>query len=367
MKKPEPADRFIVWATAILAIFGAVMFASATSGLAARGEAILGDFLAQVGLGLVGGGILAYAVSRVPHRRFRTAAVGIFAAGLLACAAVFIPGLGVSHGGATRWLDLGPVTAQPLELLKIGYVVLLAALLGRKRGVEGWTGVLSYGVVTGLAGIILILQPDRDGLALLGVTGFAMLLAAGADWKRLATLGVLGVAAIAAIIMSAGYSVDRVLTFMDPNDDPLGTDYQIQQSLIAVGGGELTGRGLGQSLQKLGRLPEPTSDSIFAVLAEESGFLGAAFTVLAFIALGVACFRVARRAPDTFGGLLAAGFGTLVLAQAFLNIASAVNLVPLAGLPLPFVSKGGTALVGALVSMGIVASVSRGARGEGKA
>ncbi len=364
MKKLDPADRFLAVATAIIALFGAAMFFSATSGLAARGEAILGDVIAQVGLGLVGGGALAYLVSRIPYRRLRAAAVGLFAASVLATVAVFVPGLGVSHGGATRWLDLGPVTAQPLELLKIGYVVLLAALLGRRRGVEGWRGVLSYAAVTGIAGTALILQPDRDGLLLLGGTGFAMLLAAGADWKRLGILAAIGAVLSVGLVLSAGYSVDRVLTFMDPNDDPLGSDYQIQQSLIAVGAGQVTGRGLGQSLQKLGRLPEPTSDSIFAVLAEESGFLGAAFTVLVFVALGAACFRVARRAPDAFGGLLAAGFGTLVLTQAFLNIASAVNLMPLAGLPLPFVSKGGTALVGALVSMGIVAAVSRAGRQE---
>jgi cell division protein FtsW len=366
MKRAEPADRFLVWSTVALCVFGAIMFVSATSGLAARGEAVLGDIAAQVGLGLLGGGLVAYLVSRMPHRRFRVLAVAIFAAGILSCLAVFIPGLGISHGGATRWLDLGPVTAQPLELLKIGYVVLLAALLGRKRGVEGWNGLLAFGVVTFLAAIVLILQPDRDGLMLLGMTGFAMLLAAGADWKRLGILAGLGIVAGTVLIFSAGYSVDRVLTFLDPNDDPLGTDYQIQQSLIAVGGGEVTGRGLGQSLQKLGRLPEPTSDSIFAVLAEESGLLGAAFTVLAFVALAAACFRVSRRAPDAFGGLLAAGFGTMIVAQAFLNIASAVNLMPLAGLPLPFVSKGGTALVSALVSIGIVASVSRAAKGEGR-
>jgi cell division protein FtsW len=366
MRRLEPIDQFLAYAAGVLALFGAMMFVSAASGLAARGEAIAGDIFAQLGLGLAGGGAAAYLVSRVQYRRFRALAVALFAVSLLATAAVFVPGIGISHGGATRWLDLGFVTAQPLELLKIGYVVLLAALLGRRRGAEGWRGVTTYGVVTGLAGAVLIAQPDRDGLLLLGVTGFAMLFAAGAEWKKMGILAAVGTVAVAALILSAGYSIDRVLTFIDPDDDPLGSDYQIRQSLIAVGSGETFGRGLGQSLQKLGRLPEPTSDSIFAVLAEESGFAGATFTVLAFVALGAACFRVARRAPDAFGGLLAAGFGTLILVQAFLNIASAVNLMPLAGLPLPFVSKGGTALVGALISVGIVASVSRAAKGEGR-
>lgn len=368
MRKLEPIDRFLAYATGILAFFGAAMFVSAASGLAARGEAIMGDILAQVGLGLCGGGALAYLVSRVPHRRLRPFAVAFFAFAALATAAVFVPGLGVSHGGATRWLNLGFISAQPLELLKIAYVVMLAALLGRRRGVDGWSGVISFGIVTAVAGAVLVPQPDRDGFILLGMTGFAMLLAAGTEWKKLGILAAAGAIGVVALVFSAGYSIDRVLTFIDPDDDPLGSDYQIQQSLIAVGSGQAFGRGLGQSLQKLGRLPEPTSDSIFAVLAEESGFAGATFATLAFVALGAACFRVARRSPDAFGGLLAAGFGTLILTQAFLNIASAVNLMPLAGLPLPFVSKGGTALLGALISVGIVASVSRaaGAKAEGR-
>lgn len=366
MRRPEAADRFLVYATATIAAFGAAMFVSATSGLAARGEAIMGDILAQVGLGLGGGGAVAYLISRIPYRRLRPFAVTIFAVSVIATAAVFIPGLGVSSGGATRWLDLKIVTAQPLELLKIGYVVLLAALLGRRHGAEGWRGVIAFASVTAVAGAVLVLQPDRDGLILLGMTGFAMLLVAGAEWRKLGALALVGAVAVTGLVLSAGYSVDRLLTFIDPNDDPLGSDYQIQQSLIAVGAGETFGRGLGQSLQKLGRLPEPTSDSIFAVLAEESGFAGATFTVLAFVALGAACLRVARNAPDAFGGLLATGFGALILIQAFFNIASAVNLMPLAGLPLPFVSKGGTAIMGALVSVGIVAAVSRAARAAGR-
>lgn len=359
MRRQEPIDRFLLWSTVTLCVFGALMFFSATSGLAARGQAIAGDIVTQVVLGFGIGGALGYGASRVPYRRLRPWAVALFALGIASVAAVFIPGLGVSHGGATRWLDLRIFSVQPLEFLKIGYVVLLAALLGRRGGADGWRGLWAFATVTGIAAGVLILQPDRDGIALLAIAGAAMLFTSGLAWRKVAGLAAIGAVGLAGLVFSAGYSADRFFTFLDPDDDPLGSDYQIQQSLLAVGSGQAFGRGLGQSLQKLGRLPEPTSDSIFAVLAEESGFAGAAFTVLAFAALTLACLRVARRAPDSFGALLAIGFGSLIASQALINIASSLSLMPLAGLPLPFVSKGGTALVSALVSVGIVASVSR--------
>lgn len=189
-----------------------------------------------------------------------------------------------------------------------------------------------------------------------------MFVASGAKLRDIGIIAVVGLLLLTILFFTRDYVADRILTFINPNADPLGTSYQLQQSLLAVGAGEFWGRGFGASIQKFGRLPEPISDSIFSVFAEEFGFFGSVILILAFLTFAMRGLWVAARSPDLFGGLLAVGIVVIIVFQSFLNIASMLGLVPLSGLPLVFVSHGGTALMAALGAVGILLSVSRAAK-----
>jgi cell division protein FtsW len=194
---------------------------------------------------------------------------------------------------------------------------------------------------------------------IMGFAGLAMFLVAGAKWRDIGILVLAAVLMLAVVAIARPYVMDRITTFLDPGADPQGSGYQIQQSLIAVGSGGFAGRGFGQSIQKFEYLPEPTSDSIFAVYAEEFGFLGTTLLVIGFVCMTMRGYKTATQAKDIFGTLLVVGFMTIIAAQAFLNMGAMVALAPLSGLPLPFISHGGTALAATLASLGIVLNVSK--------
>jgi cell division protein FtsW len=189
--------------------------------------------------------------------------------------------------------------------------------------------------------------------------GTAIYFLGGANLKHIGIVGVLGLLAVIALLLTRPYLLDRVTTFINPAEDALGSGYQIQQSLIAIGSGGLTGRGFGQSLQKFNYLPEPIGDSIFAVAAEEFGFLGSLVLILLFAALMFRGYQLSMRARDTFGGLLMLGLVILIVAQSFFNMAAMLGILPLSGLPLIFVSHGGTAMFFALFSVGIILNISK--------
>tara|TARA_B100001989_G_C24361383_1_gene374705 strand:- start:93 stop:734 length:642 start_codon:yes stop_codon:yes gene_type:complete len=205
----------------------------------------------------------------------------------------------------------------------------------------------------------MLLQPDTDTFMIMAFAGMSMFLVAGARWRDIGFIIIAGVLLIATVAMLRPYIMDRMLTFLDPDADPLGSGYQIHQSLIAVGSGGIAGRGFGQSIQKFEYLPEPTSDSIFAVYAEEFGFIGSVTLIFSMVFLTLRGYRTASQAKDIFGTLLVIGFMTIIIAQAFLNIGAMLAIAPLSGLPLPFISHGGTALLSTLASLGIVLNVSK--------
>jgi cell division protein FtsW len=267
----------------------------------------------------------------------------------------------MTHGGATRWLDLGFVTLQPSELLKIGFVIYLATWFsGVHNKIGNWKfGLLPFVGVVGIVGAIMLKQPDTDTFVIMGAAGMAMFLAAGAKWKDIALIVIGGILTIVIIAMVRPYVMERLTTFLDPDQDQLGSGYQINQSLIAIGSGGAFGRGFGQSIQKFDYLPEAIGDSIFAVYAEEFGFLGTTILIIGLVSLALRGYKTAAQAEDIFGTLLVTGFITLIIAQAFLNIAAMTGMAPLSGLPLPFISHGGTALMATLASLGIVLNVSR--------
>jgi cell division protein FtsW len=346
----------------VLVVGGLFIFLSASLGLLARGGASFSDVAySQIVLGLGGGGIAFLIATILPYRLWRRLAFLIFPAALVLTALVFAPVIGTEFKGAHRWLSLGPLTLQPSEFLKIAYVIALAAWLSmakRKLG-DLRFGLLPFMGFTAATGVVLLFEPDTDTFALMAAAGLAMFFAAGAKMRDLVILVAVAALGLAVLVTFRPYLADRVATFLNPSTDPRGTSYQIQQSLLAIGAGELFGRGFGQSVQKFGTLPEPISDSIFSVFAEEFGFIGSAALVIAFLVFVLRGLWIAARSPDLFGGLLALGIVVLIGSQAFLNIGAMLGLMPLSGLPLPFVSHGGTALMAALGASGLLLSVSR--------
>ncbi len=357
-------DRFFLVTTVILITAGVFIFISASTGLLARPEhmTVSGQIIKQLlslGIGLC---LALFILSRKDTLAFwHKYAFYFFIAALGATLLVFIPGVGSSHGGALRWIDLGPLSLQPAEFLKFAFVLYFAAWCAgiRKRVQTFAFGPLALLVLLGLIAPILIKQPDYGSLIIIGITGFCMLIFAGARWKHTLPLLVVGVLCAVLAVMFVPYIGQRVDTFLHPDKDLLGAGYQINQSLIAIGSGGLTGRGFGQSVQKFSFLPEPMGDSVFAVFAEEWGFVGATLLVALFIAFLNFGYRIAIRAETPFSRLIVLGFVTIIVSQSFINIASMTGVFPLTGDPLVFVSKGGTSLVMTLIEIGIILAISR--------
>lgn len=358
----EPIDRVFLWSVAILVTVGIIIFISASLGILAKNESKFYNVLfSQLALGLVGGGVALYVTSRVPYLFWRKNAFYIFLTTIVLMVLVFVPGLGFVHGGARRWIALGSVSFQPAEFLKLGFIIYFAAWLSwvRQRVSDFRFGVLPLIIMLAIIAGLLFAQPDTKSFVLMLVAGGAMLFVAGVPWKYI--LGVAGAGIIVLSILAAAtpYIRDRVKTFLDPAHDPTGSSYQLQQALIAVGSGGMFGHGLGQSIQKFEYLPEPQGDSIFAVVGEEFGFVGSSVLIVLFLAFMLRGLRIANRAPDLFGKLLALGIIVLISFQSFLNMASIIGVLPLTGVPLVFVSQGGTSLAISLAAVGIVCNISR--------
>jgi len=356
------SDRFFLITTIILVVLGLAIFTSASLGLLAKDGASFGSVaLKQFLFGGLGGSIALVTLSNIHYRQLKKYSFYIFIAGLALSLFVFLPFLGMEHGGAKRWISLGFFSFQPAEFLKLGFVIYFAAILSSVRTRIGTFkhGVLPALTLLGLVGAVLLSQPDTGTFLVILITGFAMFIAIGGRWKHVMGTGMFALLSLGVLILTRPYIKERILTFIDPARDALGAGYQIQQSLIAIGSGELTGRGFGQSIQKFSYLPEPIGDSIFAVSAEEFGFIGAMLIIIAFLTFASRGVFIAQKAPDYFSGLLVLGIVILMISQSFINIASMLGLFPLTGMPLLFISKGGTALFVALAGVGIILNVSK--------
>lgn len=344
-----------------LALAGLAIFSSATLGMLAReSSSVSQDILLQTGLGF-GAGFVAFFIARiVPLARMKTLAPYLFAASVIFTLMVFMPGIGFRAGGATRWVDLGFTTVQPAEFLKIGFVLMLAWWLAprARQLADPKKGLIPFIALLAIPSAILLAQPNTSTTLLILATGAVMYFVAGAPWRDFGFLAVGVVVALVIIVSLRPYVLDRVKTFMDPSADSLGNGYQIQQALIAIGSGGVLGRGFGQSVEKFNYLPEPDGDSVFAVFAEETGFIGAILLLLLFVALAARGIVIAGNSADLFGGLIATGFSFLIIFQAFINIGAMLNIVPLTGLPLPFISHGGTALAATLLMCGFILNVA---------
>lgn len=362
MKKGLRIDKPLALLIATLLAGGVMVFLSAAFGLLARGGSHIPSVVFNhLALG-VGAGLVCLVIGLVvDYRLLRRYAPYIFGLGLIATAAVFLPGIGMKHAGSTSWLVLFGHSFQPSEALKLATIIFTAAYFaGIKQrastlvfGLGGFLGILA------LPAAILLLQPDIGTLGILCITISAMYFAAGASWRDMALVVAGGLAAFAMLAFMQPHIMDRVVTFLHPSYEQQGQGYQIKQSLIAIGSGGFTGRGFGQGIQKFTYLPEPMGDSIFAVAGEELGFIGAVIIVALYTALAVRGFTIAARASDAFGSLLAIGISTFFSAEALVNIAMMLGLAPLTGIPLTFMSQGGSAMLVSLAAAGILLNVSR--------
>jgi cell division protein FtsW len=361
--KEKKVDKFFLITIFILLTFGVAMFISASLGVLAKNEktfysVLFTQLVLGLGLGLVG----MYICSKINYKFWRKFSFFFFLGSILLTAAVFIPSLGWSHGGAERWLQFGPIPSfQPVEFLKFGFVIYFASWLSwAKNKVQDFRfGILPFLVMIAIIAVILLKQPDTKSFILITITGISMLFVSSVPIKYIFGTIVGAGLLLGALVYFTPYLQERVNTFINPSLDSQGSSYQIQQSLIALGSGGIFGRGFGQSIQKFSYLPEPQGDSIFAVLGEELGFVGATLSIIFYLLFLLRGFRIANRSPDSFGGLLVYGIVILITAQSFMHIASVVGVFPLTGVPLVFMSQGGTSLMVYMMAIGIVLNVSK--------
>lgn len=298
---------------------------------------------------------------RYDYWRFKHYALPIIIIAFVLLIAVLIPGVGKVVNGAQRWIAVGPLPFAPAELVKLCIIVFTAYGLSRQRNRINsfWRGVFPYLAVMALAAGLILMQPDLGtAMSLAGII-FVMLFAAGARMSHLGGLAVAGVVAVGLAIALKPYRMQRFLAFLDPWADPLGSGFHTIQGLYAIGSGGLFGLGLGQSKQKFLYLPENHTDFIFAIVGEELGFLGASLVILLFALFIWRGLKIAISSPDPFACLLATGITAWVGVQAVINIGVVTGSLPITGIPLPFISYGGTSLLFTMIGVGMLLNISR--------
>jgi len=346
--------------TLILLIGGLLILASAAMSQKSFQAAIYYP-LKQLLIGGVGGMMALGITFFIPYRLWKKLALPLLIGSLVLLSLVFIPEMGRSYGGARRWLDLGLFTFQPSELLKLTFVMYLASWLDARRDeVKSVSyGLMPFALMLAIIGAFLIMQPDIGTLGVIVAFSGILYFLGGGKISQMIALSIFGLTALYFLMISAPYRLSRFLVFLNPGFDPQGVGYQISQAFITIGSGGFFGLGFGKGLQKYGYLPEPMEDSIFAIFAEELGFLGVMIWIGVLAAWLFYGMSIAKNAPDVFGKLLAAGICLLIAVQAFIHLAAISGLLPLTGITLPFVSYGGTSLVVTLASVGIVLNISK--------
>lgn len=360
--RQKKADKIFLIVVLILLAIGSTIFISASLGLLSRdGGASFGSVafkqFALLPIGLIG----LFITANINYRAYRRLAFWAFIVSIAICMMVFLPKVGFGAKGAHRWINLGFTTFQPSELLKLGYVLYLAYWFStfKDKANTFLHGLVPFLVITGMAAVVLRLQHDTGTFMVLFAAGFAIFFVGGAKWRYTILLPLLILLCVGTLAYFEPYVRDRIVTFLNPSSDVKGASWQINQSLIAIGSGQLTGRGFGQSVQKFNYLPEPIGDSIFAVASEEFGFIGSTTLVLIFLIFTFLGLKIAVKTADPFGRLLCVGIVILISSQAFVNISAMLGIIPLTGVPLIFVSQGGSALIIALTEIGIVLNISK--------
>lgn len=371
MGKP---DYLIIFLVVVFVVFGLLMLASASAPYAIATEKNHDGYFfvkKQIFPGLILGIILFWIFSRLDYRILKKYSNHIFVFAIILLALLFTP-LGVTPGKLARsWLHYGPIKSfQPSEIAKLALIIFLAAWLEYRTVIKRFPPLktlLGFLIILGIPSLLILFQPDIGTLSIFVFIGFLVYFAAGAPFIYFPILAGAAAAGLGGlyflikikIIKVVPYQLARLTAFLDPSADPLKTGWHINQALLAIGSGRILGLGLGLSRQKFQYLPEVSADSIFAVIGEELGFLFCVLFVVALVIFFMRGIKIANRAPDFFGKILATGIVGWLVSQAFINIASMLSLMPMTGVPLPFVSYGGTALMTTLAGCGILVNISK--------
>jgi len=372
MKKNWQFDYILAIVVAILVILGILVLASVSAIFSQEKFGRTTYYLFhQIIYGLVPGIILGLIAFKLPLSLFKKFAWILILINLFFMVLVFFPGLGIISGGAARWINIGFVSFQPSEFLKLNFIIYLSAWLASrtekkllKKTKKDWKSTLLPFLI--ILGVITLLLTRQSDISTLGVIIFAVTLMYFSTntslWHTLLIFS-LTTSGILLLIKFVPYRMQRILVFLKPGTDPMGIGYQVKQALITIGSGGILGLGLGMSNQKFGGfLPQPMADSIFAIFAEETGFIGCLILISLFLIFLWKGFKISKTSQDTFSKLFAVGISSWIVIQAFINIGAMVSILPLTGIPLPFISYGGSHIVAELIGIGILLNISKTGR-----
>ncbi len=377
LKGEHEPDKKLIIALAVILLFGLVMLSSASSVVSyLKNQNSYYYFGHQLLAILIGVGS-CYLISRVDYHRWQKLALFFLAGSVILLVLVFVPGLRSEYGTARSWINIFGQSIQPSEFVKLAFLFYLSAWLEvKKNQLNDYTqGILPFVVILALIGFLMYLQPDLGTLLILISTSIAVFFVGGGNFKHIILVCLMGVVAVFLFYQVSNrpvdnasgktdYKVSRFQCLKDPNNEKTRLDecYQVNQSLIAVGSGGLFGRGLGQSRQKFNYLPEVYGDAIFPIISEEIGFVFNLGFLFLFIFIFYRGYLIAKKAPDGFGRNLAIGVVFWMIIQAFFNIGGMINLIPMTGVPLPFISYGGTAIISIMMAMGLLINISKQTR-----
>lgn len=352
----ETLDKPLLFLTLGLLIFGLAMVFDASVADAIRSFGDRFFYLKRQAIWAGFGLASMFTLSRFNYKNWGKMATWLFLGTLLLLVLVLIPGIGISALGASRRLGFGAFGIQPAEIAKLTLAIFLSASLSQNNN------FLRYAIPVGITCALIILEPDMGTTGIIALTSLAIYFASGTSFFNILAIISSGFIGGLILALSSSYRKERILTFLNPHSDPANTSYHVRQILIAIGSGGFWGLGLGQSRQKHLFLPEPATDSIFAVICEELGFAGGVSVILAFLFLVMRGYQIASRAQDPFGKLLAIGITSWIAIQAFINLSAMVALIPLTGIPLPLVSYGGSSLFITLSGIGILLNIAKEGR-----
>lgn len=358
----NPFDYKLFGIISALLIIGLIILSSASTVLSYNAyKNNTHFFFHQLLYGTLIGLVLMYIFSKIDYHIWQKYTPILILGSIILLVAVLIPGIGFKTGGSRRWISLGPIFLQPEEIVKLTLIFYIASWIDKRSSEikDFYYGMIPTLVIIGLVAGLIILEPDIGTMLVVTAIGLSMLFIGGSQVKHLGWIVFSGLVFFAIIVKVEPYRVARFTAFLNPSVDPKGIGYQINQALLAIGSGGPWGYGYGHSRQKYNYLPEVMGDSIFAVTVEELGFFRSVLIIGLFMAFAWRGFKIAKNAPDTFGRMVAVGIVTWIIFQAFINIGAIIGLLPLTGIPLPFISYGSSALIVILAGMGVLLNISK--------
>ncbi len=346
----------------IIIVLGLFLLASASSveSFRQQGSAYF-YFFRQILRGFLPGLLAFWLFYRLDYKKLEKYSLLFLVASVMLLILVFVPGIGQNYNGAQSWIKIFGLSFQPTEIIKILLVLFFSSWFsqrGREMNKDFWNGLIPFALILGIISLLVAKQPDYGTLLVISLIGLIMYFVAGGSLRHIIGLTIVAAGTLGMLIAQAPYRAARFMTFLHPEFDPQGVGYHINQAFLAIGSGGIFGLGFGQSRQKFAYLPEAIGDSIFAVIAEELGFIFCLFLIFLFLILLFRGFKLSQRIQDDYGRYLTTGIVSWFTLQAFLNIAAMVGLMPLTGIPLPFISYGGTALLSVMAASGILLNIS---------